>query len=80
MVRRRFDREFGGTVGHHFDPEIARNDLGELSRTADHIKTFVDQHLAHSDARASASDLPTFEELDVRSNSWVACMRSTPNS
>lgn len=57
-----FDEKFAGDAGGHLDPAIARRDLEALAATAESLKTFVDKHLAHADARPGDS-LPTFEQL-----------------
>jgi hypothetical protein len=58
-----FDAQFAGVVGSHIDPAIIRHDLEVLNASAESVKGYVDQYVAHSDARASAA-LPAFEEMD----------------
>jgi hypothetical protein len=59
-----FDERFAGSVGEHLDPAIPQRDLEALTATSDGLKTFVDEHLAHSDARPSPG-LPTFKDLNA---------------
>jgi AbiU2 len=63
-AEREFDERFAGSVGTHLDPAIPRADLKTITDSAEPLKTFVDEHLAHSDARAG-KDLPTFAQLEV---------------
>jgi hypothetical protein len=58
-----FSKEFAGKAGDHVDPELVGSDLNTLDEGADQIVTYVDKHVAHSDARPMAV-LPTFEELN----------------
>jgi hypothetical protein len=58
-----FDRQFGGTIGNHLDPAIPEADLALLAGNASKVNAYVDQHVAHSDARA-AKELPTFDDVD----------------
>jgi hypothetical protein len=60
--------EFGGLVGDHFDPAIAGEDLVCLRDGSERVRRYVDQHVAHFDARTIAptrkgSDLPTLNEV-----------------
>lgn len=59
-----FDERFGGGIGDHLDPAIPRQDLEALERSAEGLTAFVDQHVAHSDAKA-VGGLPTFNDLDA---------------
>lgn len=64
LGERGFDEHFAGSVGTHLDPAIPSGDLHALTDTAAAVTRYVNQHLAHSDARASP-DLPTFNDLDA---------------
>lgn len=63
LGERGFDKSYAGSVGTHLDPAIPRGDLKALTSTAAAIKTYVDEHLAHADAKPRRS-LPTFKEID----------------
>ncbi len=63
LARRSFDEQFAGTAGKHLDPAIARADLNRLQADAALVKAYVDERVAHADARPRAA-LPTFEDLD----------------
>jgi hypothetical protein len=64
VANRGFDEQFAGQVGDHFDPAIAEADLQLLAANAKAVRRYVDQHVAHADARPTAG-LPTFAELDA---------------
>jgi hypothetical protein len=46
----------------HFDPSIAKADLVRLSDAVEHVKTYVDEHLAHRDPNPTR-DIPTFGQI-----------------
>jgi DNA-binding CsgD family transcriptional regulator len=50
--------QWGGDVGEHLDPAIPAADLAELMTGAGKMAGYVDEHIAHADARARAG-LPT---------------------
>ena len=62
FAQRAWDGRFAGGVGDHLDPAVPRGDLEALSDAAAAVTGYVDEYIAHSDARASAA-LPTFSEL-----------------
>lgn len=64
MADKTFDEHFAGDIGDHLDPAIPRTDLDALTSTARALKTFVDEHVAHSDAKP-AHGLPTFDDLNA---------------
>jgi AbiU2 len=59
-----FDSTFAGEVGSHIDPALVRRDLGALSETAERVTGYVDEYVAHKDARAKAG-VPAFEDLNA---------------
>jgi hypothetical protein len=64
MVQRAHEgfNRFAGT-GDHLDPSIHIADIASLDRDAKLVKGFVDQHLAHTQAKPTAQ-MPTFADLD----------------
>jgi hypothetical protein len=58
-----FTKQFAPDDGKHLDPRIPEHDLQTLGAAAQSVAGFVDQYLAHADAKPRA-DLPTFSELD----------------
>jgi hypothetical protein len=50
-ANRQFDKYFAGDVGDHLDPAIPMRDLDALTTAAASVKTYVDQHVAHSDRK-----------------------------
>jgi hypothetical protein len=62
-ANRQFDEYFACSTGEHLDPEIPRDDLTSLTAAAASVKTYVDQHVAHSDARPQPG-MPTFDDLN----------------
>jgi hypothetical protein len=61
---RAFTDQFAPDGGDHLDPEIPKADLLELAWVAAEVKVYVDQHVAHNDAKPAAA-LPTFDDLDA---------------
>ncbi len=59
-----FTRQFAPQGGDHLDPAIPAADLSRLATVAASIKIYVDQHVAHNDAKPS-SGLPNFDDLDA---------------
>jgi hypothetical protein len=55
---------FAGKGDEHIDPLLVRRDLKSLSDTAESVTRYVNEYIAHSDARPKAA-VPTFEELNV---------------
>jgi hypothetical protein len=54
-----------GEGAEYFEPDVARADLGRLTAAASSVSAYVDQHLAHSDAKQmSAPGLPTFDHVN----------------
>jgi hypothetical protein len=64
MADEGFDEQFAGSVGTHLDPAIPRADLEDLTDTSESLKAFVEEHVAHSDARPRKG-LPSFDDLDA---------------
>jgi hypothetical protein len=58
-----FTKQFAPDRGDHLDAAIPDADVQRLTDAARSVTTYVDQHVAHSDARPQAG-LPTFRELD----------------
>ena len=56
--------QYAGDVGDHLDPAIPAGDLSQLTSGAEKVADYVDQYLAHRDARPSAG-LPSFADLDA---------------
>jgi hypothetical protein len=48
----------------HLDPAIPKADLMDLMWVAAEVKIYVDEHVAHNDAKPSPG-LPTFKDLDA---------------
>jgi hypothetical protein len=59
-----FNQQFGGAIGDHLDPSTAQQDLDLLADNASKVNSYVDQHVAHADARA-ATTVPTFADVDA---------------
>jgi len=60
---RAFTRTFAGQAGNYADPALIERDVDALNEGASKVKRYVDQHVAHADARARAA-IPTFEDLN----------------
>jgi hypothetical protein len=45
-------KNFAGSLGHHLDPAIPAADLLKLNAAAASVKGYVDEHVAHSEAKA----------------------------
>lgn len=58
-----FTKQFAPDRSDHLDPAIPEADLAELARVGKSVKQYVDQHVAHNDARPIAG-LPTYKDLD----------------
>jgi hypothetical protein len=59
-----FTKQFAPGGGDHIDPAIPAADLALLTSVAQSVKVYVDQHVAHNDAKPRGS-LPTFKDLDA---------------
>ncbi len=59
-----FDSTFAGNVGSHIDPALVDRDLQTLTDTATGVGRYVDQYVAHKDARAKAV-VPAFDDLNA---------------
>ena len=64
IARKTFAETFGGDVTTHLDPAIPEADLRHMRETAASVKTYVDQHVAHSDQRPGET-MPTFNDIDA---------------
>jgi hypothetical protein len=60
---REFDRLYAGGMGAHLDPAVPLAHLAELRQSAASVKRYVDEHLAHSDARQDP-ELPTLDDIE----------------
>jgi hypothetical protein len=58
-----FTKQFAPDGGEHLDPAVPAADLAELTRVAEAVKRYVDQHVAHNDAMPIPG-LPTYKDLD----------------
>lgn len=64
VANRNFDERMAGEAGgDHLDPSIPAADLGTLRSRAAVVKKFVDEHLAHSDAKRDPPGA-TFEDIN----------------
>lgn len=61
-----FDLQFtGGCTNYNYiDPTLVQEDLNELKKHDDKLKTFTDKRIAHYDKKAPKT-IPTFNELDA---------------
>lgn len=59
-----FTKQFAPGGGDHLDPTVPNDDLMQLAWVAAEVKIYVDEHVAHNDARPSAG-LPTFGDLNA---------------
>lgn len=59
-----FTEQFAPDGGDQLDAAIPTADLAELGRVAEVVKTYVDQHIAHNDARPR-DGFPTFADLNA---------------
>ena len=64
IADRGWTTKWAGDVGDHLDPAIPARDLELLTTGAEKVADYVDQYLAHADARPKAG-LPTFADLDA---------------
>jgi len=55
---------FAGRDVEHLPPAVVSTDLDELAGTAASVKAYVDEYVAHSDARGKAA-VPQFADLDA---------------
>jgi hypothetical protein len=55
---------FAGKGGEHIDPVMVRRDLASLSSTSESVSRYVNEYVAHRDARPTAA-VPTFEDLNA---------------
>jgi hypothetical protein len=63
-AERAWSSQYAGKAGDHLDPAIPAGDLDQLRAAAAGVKTYVDQHLAHSDTNAArASDTLTLKDV-----------------
>jgi hypothetical protein len=51
IAEKAWDDQYAGEVGKHFDSSIARADLEKLQEGVEKVRRYVDQHVAHFDAR-----------------------------
>lgn len=51
-------------MGSHIDPALVCRDLQTLTDTADGVARYVDQYVAHKDARAKSA-VPAFDDLNA---------------
>lgn len=65
MAERGWERQFGGDVGDHLDPAIPQRDLERLRQSADKVKAYVDEHIAHLDAKPRPAELTIGEIHEV---------------
>jgi hypothetical protein len=59
-----FAEQWAGNMGDHLDPAIPNADLADLRSKTDAVTRYVDQHVAHSDAKPRSA-IPTFADLDA---------------
>ena len=59
-----FTKHFAPGGGDHLDPAVPEADLARLARDAESVKRYVDQHIAHNDAKPRGG-LPTFEDVNA---------------
>jgi hypothetical protein len=64
IADRGWTSQWAGDVGDHLDPAIPARDLERLTTGAEKVADYVDQYLAHADARPKAG-LPTLADLDA---------------
>lgn len=64
VAEKAFTEQWAGNVGAHLDPAIPKADLADLRSKTDAVTRYVDQHVAHSDAKPR-SPIPTFADLDA---------------
>ena len=64
IAEKAFDEQWAGNVGDHLDPAIPERDFAELRSKTEAVTWYVDQHVAHSDAKPR-SPVPTFADLDA---------------
>jgi hypothetical protein len=51
-AQRAWEEQFAGSVGEHLDPTIPRGDLDALRTAAASVKAYVDEHVAHAEAKS----------------------------
>jgi hypothetical protein len=71
-----FTKQFAPGGGDYIDPAIPAADLALLTSVAQSVKVYVDQHVAHNDAKPRGS-LPTFKDLDGSTSSTTASPRAS---
>ena len=59
-----FTKQFAPGGGDHLDPAIPAADLAQLMSDAESVKRYVDQHVAHNDAKPIPG-LPTLKDVDA---------------
>jgi hypothetical protein len=59
-----FTKQYAPDGGDHLDPAIPAADLAQLTSVAESVKRYVDQHVAHNDAKPIPG-LPTYKDLDA---------------
>ena len=64
VAEKAFTDQWAGNVGTHLDPTIPKADLADLGSKSEAVTRYVDQHLAHSDAKPRSA-IPTFGDLDT---------------
>ena len=64
VANRQFDDHMAGEAGgDHLNPSIPATDLETLTQKAESVKKYVDEHLAHADARRDPPSA-TFDDID----------------
>lgn len=56
--------DFAGEGGSHIDAVFLQSDLQVLQRAAQSVKAYVDRHVAHTDRKRHAKDLPSYSKID----------------
>ncbi len=64
VAEKAFADQWAGNAGTHLDPTIPKADLADLRSKSEAVARYVDQHLAHGDAKPR-SPIPTFADLDT---------------
>ena len=64
VAEKAFTEQWAGKVGEYLDPTIPEADLADLKLKTDAVTRYVDQNIAHSDAKPR-SHIPTFADLDA---------------
>lgn len=64
FAEKAFTKQWAGDVGDHLDPAIPNADLADLRSKTDAVTGYVDEQVAHSDAKPRSA-IPTFADLDA---------------